>query len=378
MKNIHYILAGFSTIVLLAACGGGDSIDAKKAELEKLRTEQAELVSRIAALEEEILRSGDSSLTEDKQAKFIATTPLKRQTFINGIDVQGEVDGDENIVYSARVPAEVRRINVRVGDRVKAGQVMAELDGAVVSSQLEALKKQYELANTVYEKRKALWDQKIGSEIEYLQAKNTKESLEKQIVSVKENLDMYLIRADFSGTVDVMSLKVGEPASPGMPAIVVVGAGGLKLNAQLSEANIGQVRKGDEVTAFFPDINKTIKAKVTYASRTINPLTRTFNVQIALPDDDDLSPHMVAKIQFVNYKKEGSIVVPINTIQQVDGQDVVFIAVKQDKKLVAKKMPVKVGRMYNGLAEILGGLNEGEELITTGFQDLTDGQSLKQ
>lgn len=378
MKNIKYILFSLSALVLLAACGGGDSIEAKKAELEKLKAQQGEIASKIATLEEEITKSGDSSLTEDKRAKFVAVTPVAKHTFVNGIDVQGKVDGDENITYSAKAPSVVTRINVKVGDHVSAGKVLAELDGNIVKAQLEALKKQYELANTLFEKRKALWDQKVGSEIEFLQAKNAKEGLEKQMAATRENLDMYYIKSDFSGTVDAVSIKVGQGIAPGVPAITVINPGNLKLKAQLSETYAGQVSAGNEVTAFFPDINKTIQAKVTYASRSIDPMTRTFTVEVNLPNDNDLRPNMVSEIKFVNYKKEGSFIVPINTIQQVDGEDVVFIAVNTGKKLVAKKAPVKTGKMYNGQAEILSGLNEGDLLITTGFQDLTDGQSLKQ
>lgn len=378
MKNIKYILISLSAIALLAACGGGDSIEAKKAELEKLKAQQGELASKIATLEEEITKSGDSSLTEDKRAKFIAITPVAKQTFINGIDVQGKVDGDENITYSAKAPSVVTKINVKVGDQVRAGQTLAELDGKIIKAQLDGIKKQYELANTKFEKQKALWDQKVGSEIQFLEAKNAKEGLEKQMATTRESLDMYYITSDFSGTVDAVNIKVGQGIAPGVQAITVINPGRLKLKAQLSETYAGQVNAGDEVTAFFPDIAKTVQAKVTYASRSIDAMTRTFTVEVDLPNDNDLRPNMVAEIKFVNYKKAGSFVVPINTIQQIDGVDAVFVAVKNGNKLIAKKMPVKTGKMYNGQAEVLSGLSEGDQLITTGFQDLTDGQSLKQ
>jgi membrane fusion protein (multidrug efflux system) len=377
MKNIKYTWLGLVMVALLAACAG-DSIEAKKAKIEELQSKQADIATQIATLQEDILKAGDSSLVEDKRAKYVALTPVSKQAFVNGIDVQGKVDGDENIVYSAKTPAVVSSIKVKVGDKVHAGQVLVELDGSIVKAQLQAIEKQFELAKTLFEKRKALWDQNVGSEMDYLQAKNAKESLEKQIAATRENLDLYNIKSDFNGTVDELPVKVGQGVAPGVPVVSVINPGSLKLKAQLSESYTSQVNTGNEVDAYFPDINKSVRAKVTHVSRTIDPMTRTFNVQVSLPNDEDLRPNMVAKIKFINYKNDSSIVVPINVIQQVDGEDVVFIADTKDGKLVAKKVSIKTGKMYNNLAEVLSGLNVGDQLITTGYQDLTDGQALKQ
>jgi membrane fusion protein (multidrug efflux system) len=377
MKNITII---FSTIILagfLAACGGSDSADAKKAKLEKLKTQQAEITAQIATLQDEILAAGDSLDKEEDRSKVVALTPVARQNFIHAIDVQGRVDGDENITYSAKVPSVVTRINAKVGQRVSKGTILAELDTKVSKAQLDALKKQYELANTLYERRKELWDQKVGSEVEFLQAKNQKEGLEKQMDAAKEGLDMYYIKADFSGTVDKVSIKVGQNVAPGLACITVVNPDELKVKADLSEAYSSLAKTGDAASITFPDIQKTISAKVSYSSKTIDPMTRTFNVEINLPSDNDLHPNMVAEVKVIDYKNTNAIVVPINAIQEIDGQEIVFVALKQGDKLIAKKVSVKVGKQYNGLSEILSGLKEGDNVISIGFQDLTDGQTVK-
>lgn len=377
MKNITII---FATVVLagfLAACGGGNSADAKKAKLEKLKTQQTEITAQIASLEDEILAMGDSLNKEEDRSKVIALTPVTKQTFIHAIDVQGRVDGDENITYSAKVPSVVTKINIKVGQHVGKGQILAELDTKVSKAQLEGLKKQYELANTVYEKRKELWDQKVGSEIEYLQAKNQKEGLEKQMETAKEGLEMYYIKSDFNGTVDKVTIKVGQNVAPGMACITVVNPGALKVKADLSEAYSGLAKIGDAVSINFPDIQKTLNAKVSYSSKTIDPMTRTFNVEVNLPNDNDLQPNMVAEVKIIDYNKSNAIVVPINAIQQIDGKEIVFIAVKEGDKLIAKKITVTAGKQYNGISEILSGLKEGDNVISIGFQDLTDGQSVK-
>lgn len=378
MNIIKSILLTTGVVVLLAACGGGNDLESKKAELEKLKAKQTELNAQIAGLQDEIANMGDSATEENSRAKVVAVTSVTVQAFIHAVDVQGRVDGDENITYSAKVPSVVKRVNVKAGDRVSAGQILAELDADVVKSQIETLKKGLELANTVYEKRKALWEQKVGSEIEFLQAKNQKENLEKQIASVKENIDMYFIKSEYNGTVDLVSIKVGQGIAPGVPAISVVNPAALKIKADLSESYANVVKQGNPVIVNFPDINKSIKSSVLYSSKSINALTRTFNVEVALPNDNDLHPNMVAEIKIVDYENKNALVVPINTIQEIEGEKLVYIVTKNAKnELIAKKVPVAVGKTYGTNAEILSGLNVGDQLITTGFQDLTDGQVIK-
>lgn len=378
MNNIKSFFLATGVVALLAACGGGSSLETKKAELEKLKAQQAEITAQIASLQEEIATMGDSAATDNTKAKIVAVTAVTKQVFMHAVDVQGRVDGDENITYSAKVPAVVKRVNVKAGDRVSAGQVLVELDADVVKAQIETLKKGLELANTVYEKRKSLWEQKVGSEIEFLQAKNQKESLEKQIASARENLDMYLIKSEYSGTVDLVSIKVGQGVAPGVPAVSVVNPAALKIKADLSESYANVVKQGNPVLINFPDINKSVKASVTYSSKSINALTRTFNVEVALPNDNELHPNMVAELKIVDYENKNATVVPINTIQEIDGVKLVYITAKNEKnENIAKKVVVTVGKTYGTTAEILSGLNEGDQIITTGFQDLTDGQVIK-
>lgn len=346
--------------------------------MENLKAQQTELAAKISALEEEIAKSGDTTKTNvDTRAKLVAITPVSKQNFVHAIEVQGKVDGDENISYTSKVPGSVMRINVKAGQRVSAGQVLVELDSKAQKAQLESMKKQFELVNTLYEKRKVLWDQKVGSEIEFLQAKSNKESLEKQIAAMKESIDMYTIKADFAGEVDLVNIKVGQMVAPGVPCVTVVNPDALKVKADISESNLSKLKAGNRAEIFFNDLNKSTTAKVSHVSRTIDPMTRTFKVEIKLPNDADLHPNMVTTLKIFDYEKSSAIVVPVNTIQQIDGEQVVFIAVKEGDRLLAKKVSVQVGQSYNGMAEILSGLKESDQLISTGFQDLVDGQTLK-
>jgi len=158
----------------------------------------------------------------------------------------------------------------------------------------------------------------------------------------------------------------------------VVNPAALKIKADLSESYANIVKQGNPVLINFPDINKSVKATVTYSSKSINALTRTFNVEVALPNDIDLHPNMVAELKIVDYENKNALVVPINTIQEIDGEKLVYISTKNQKnETIAKKVTITVGKTYGTSAEILSGLNEGDQLITTGFQDLTDGQAIK-
>ena len=377
MKTITKTITIALISSIIAACGPENTPEAKKAEIETLKAKQEEIAAQIAKLEEVLSATADSTSNDETRTKVVATTAVSMQPFIHAIDVQGRVDGDENITYSAKVPGTISRINIKVGQRVSAGQVLAEIDSKPLQLQLAAMQKQAELVNTLYEKRKQLWDQQVGSEIEYLQAKNQKESLDKNLESMKQQLDMYSIKSDYSGTVDEVNIKVGQNVAPGMPYVTVINPAKLKIKTDLSESYAGLISTGDLVNIHFPDLNKTMTANVTYASRTINQMTRTFEVEIKLPANEALQPNMIAKLSIVDYEKSSALVVPINTIQQIEGESIVFIALTKDGKTIAQKRVVNVGKQYAGKAEIISGLNVNDRLITVGFQDLNDGQEIK-
>jgi RND family efflux transporter MFP subunit len=374
MKNLFRLIIGIIIVAAIASCGRPDGLEAKKAELEKLKNEQQQLNEKIAALQSEIDKLDTAAVKSNDKAKLVSVAELQPGVFEHSIDVQGTVDGDENITYSAKAPGVVQRILVKAGQQVSNGQVLAELDNKNVKAQLESLKANYELAKTVFEKQKTLWEQQVGSEIQYLQAKTNKESLEKQIAALRESVDMYTIKADFSGTVDEVYIKVGQNVAPGVPCIRVVNPSSLKIKADISESYASSVNTGNPVRVYFPDINKGLDTRVTYASKAINPMTRTFVAEIQLPSDAQYRPNMLAEVRIIDYKNDQTLVVPVNTIQRIDDTDVVFVAEEQNGKTVAVKRYVKAGLVYNGKAQILEGLKAGDKIITVGFQDLVDGQ----
>lgn len=377
MKTIVRTIISLSVIAMIAAaCGGGDNIEAKKGKLEKLKAQQADIADQIKTLEQEIASSGDTTKTNEKM-KDVAVMKLEPQPFHHSIDVQGRVEGDENVTLTAKMAGSIVRVNAVAGSEVRAGQVIAEIENDVMKAQLADMKTSYELVKDVYEKQKSLWDQKIGTEMQYLQAKTNKESLEQKIRQMNESLEMYYIKAPFSGTVDEMLIKLGQTVAPGMPAARVVNFNKLKVRADLAESYATQVKTGDVVNIVFPDINKSVTSKVSYNGKVINPLTRTFNVEIELPSSTDYRPNMVARVSIVDYTNKEALVVPVNTVQHIDDKDFVFVASMENGVHVARKREVKVGQTYSSNAEIMSGLHAGDMLISTGFGNLNDGELIK-
>lgn len=364
-KKIIYSLL---IIVTLASCGGGD----KKAKLEKLKKQSTDLLAQISQLEKEIALSVDSSQANVK-AKDVSVLAIAFEPFKHYIDVQGRVDGDENVSISAKMGGAVSKILVNEGDEVREGQTLAELDNEVLQQSLVEVNTGLAFATEVYEKQKHLWDQKIGSEIQFLSAKNNKESLEKKRATLNAQMDMSKIKSPISGVVDAVDIKIGQTIMPGMPAIRVVNLNTLKVKAEISETYASKVKKGNEVVISFPDLDKEITSKIFYTSKVINNITRTFSAEANLDaQNPDYRPNMIVVLKVVDYQKDSSIVIPLNYIQQSGTSAYVYVATTKNGKKVATKKNIVVGQIYNGKVEIIEGLTVNDELITAGYQELTD------
>lgn len=363
MKNSILFLISIS---LLAACGSGGD---KAKQLADLKSEREALTAKIIALEKEVAASD----TTAKKMLKVAVTTIGPTMFRNYIDIQAKVDADENITLSPEMPGAITRINVKVGDEVTKGQILAEVDNKVIVQGIAELQNALDLATTMYNKQKNLWDQKIGTEMQYLQVKNQKESLEKKMATMQQQLDMSRIKSPINGTVDAVDIKLGEMAAPGMPAIRVVNFDNLKVKGEVAESYAARIKKGNRVEVFFPDLNDTLTSTLGFAARVINPLNRTFSVHVNLENTKDFHPNMVAVMKIVDYANEKAFIAPIAVVQKAENEEFVFV--EQSGK--AKKVKVKTGRVYNGVAEVIDGLKEGDKLITKGFQNLNDGDLIK-
>ncbi len=357
-------------VILAAACSKPEAGD-KKAQLDSLKEQYTAIGEKIKVLEAEIALTDTTNV--DKIIP-VAVTEAKAQAFVHYLDIQGRVDADENITISAKMPGNITKINVEVGDEVKTGQILAETDHAALAEAVQEIKVGLDLAVIAYDKLKKLWDQKIGSEIELLKAKATKEGFERRLASTNEQIEMSYIKSPINGTVDEVYFKLGATVSPGYPAVRVVNTSSLKVKAEVAESFASKVKKGNDVAVHFPDLQKDVLSKLDFVGKAINPNTRTFTVEAALPSQEEFHPNMVAVLKVVDFKTDSAFVVPLNIIQNSEEGSYIMVAADDNGKTVAKKQVVTVGHTYRGLAEILSGVAAGDKVITTGFQGLNNGE----
>ncbi|TWI83379.1 RND family efflux transporter MFP subunit [Lacibacter cauensis] len=383
MKRIfqYTIIAGFA--VLLVACGGGakekkGSLGDKKAQLEKLKTEQVTLATKIKTLEEEIAKL-DTAAGKSEKAKLIAVLPVVTEDFSHYIDLQGKIDADD-ISYVAPPNGQggvVTELYVKQGQNVKKGQLLLKLDDKVLRQQVKIYETQLSLAKELYNRTKNLWDQNIGSEVQLLQAKTQVEALEKQIATANEQIKLYTVYAPVTGIADQVNIKVGElfvGANAMGPQIRIVNNSTLKALVEVPENYMTRVRVGSPVIVTLPDVGKSFNSTVRLASQIINPSSRTFTIEAAVPGGT-IRPNSVAAVRIKDYDAPNAIVIPVNLVQTDDKGKYVYVVEKDSKgRNVAVKKPVVVGESYGDKIEIKAGLQAGMQLISEGYQTVYDKQ----
>ncbi len=373
-KFYFHILGAVVIAGLLAACSAASPETDKNAQLEKLKTQQAKLTSDIRKLEAEIGKENPE--TVKAKSKEVGVVSIAPHNFDYFIQTQGAVEAIDNIMISARTAGNVSQVFSREGDVVTKGQTLAQIDNSITQRNIDELKASLDLAKTVYERQKNLWDQKIGTEVQYLQAKNQKESLEKRLATLNEQLDMSRIKSPIDGSIDEVAIKIGQNVGPGMPAFRVVSFDKLKMRAAVSEAYVTSIKKGNKVLLTFSDINKEVEATVTFVGKTINQLSRTFPVEVALPSYADLRPNMTGVLRIIFQTIPDALTVPVNVVQDVNGEKIVYIAETSGDQMLARKKVVTVAGIYGNSAQVIG-LKAGDKVITVGYQGLNDGELIK-
>ena len=357
-----------ASTLLLASCGG-ESKD-PKAQLEKLKAEQAATQAKITELE---AKTGGPVVAP---ATPVSVMNAKPESFKSYLEVQGRVDFDQSATVGARAAGSLTSIRVQRGDRVGKGQVLATIDASILDANAAELRNRLDLAKTVYEKQKGLWDQQIGTEIQYLQAKNNYQGLQRSLATLNQQRAMYSVVAPISGTVDEVLPKLGEITAPGAPVVRLTSGSGGKILADVSEAYCNSIKAGDNAIVTIPDLgDEEVPATVRVVSRSINTTSRTFTVELRLKEHAaDLRPNMVATVRIQNYKAANATVIPVDLVQHDEQNSYVYVVGQEGSKMVAKKRVIKTGNTYNGKVEVTSGLTGEDKIITGGYQNLNEGQ----
>jgi len=378
--NKILIAITLSSCFLFVACGSSsvqkkDSLEGKKAQLDSLKGQQDKLAKQVASIEAEIAKADPSSVVVEK-AKLVTLTPMTPTSFTHYIDLQGNVDAENASYISPRGSGGlVREVYVRQGDHVNKGQLLLRLDDAIQKQNLVNAQTQVAYAKDLYQRRKNLWDQKIGTEVDLINAKNQVDQMESLVKIAQENVDFTSVYADIPGTVDNLTIRTGESFAPGNQGLHIINTDNLKVLVQVPETYQERVRVGTPVKIAFPGLNnKELTGTVHIAGKVINSGSRAFQVEIRIPNDKDIRANQVAVVKLQDYSAKDVLTIPVNTLQTDEKGKYVMVGLKQNGKTVAHKKNVTIGQLYADKIEVTGGLDKDDQLITDGFQGLYEGQ----
>ncbi len=384
MKKLAAIL---SVSLLLAACGNENkkSVDdlIEEGNLKEIRARKSELSKEQSAITSDInkLDEAINTLDKNKNLNLVTVTTLKDSTFEHFAEVQGNVATDENIIIYPEYSGILKNVYVKEGDRVNKGQVLAKIDDGGLSSQVAQAQAQATLAKTTYERQKRLWEQNIGSEIQFLEAKTNFEATQKAAEQLQSQLAKTTVTAPFSGVIDNIISNQGEVVSPGQSQLFrIINLNNMYVEAAVPENYLPKIQRGTFVKVMISSVNKEYDGKVTDVGSNINANNRTFRVKIAIPNPDKLiRPNQIATILLNDYTAASAITIPESTIQKnAMGESLVYtLERKTDSTGVAQKNVIETGYVYNNMMEVTEGLSPGEILIVEGSKSLRDGQEVK-
>ncbi|MGW8121899.1 efflux RND transporter periplasmic adaptor subunit [Roseivirga echinicomitans] len=362
----------FLAVLTVTACGPkNEGLDAKKKQLSDARVELQEIRKKIETIEAAIAEEDPSYFSNGNAGTLVTTISTEKKKFEHKIEVRGTVLSRTNVYVSAESMGLLTSLNVIEGQSVKKGQLLATIDSEQLEKSIDEVKNQLEYATTIFEKRERLWKQNIGTEVDYLTAKNNKESLEKQLSTLNTQLSKTNIIAPFSGSIEEVPVKAGELVQPGTPVVFLVSNSDMYINAEVSEAYMGKIKAGDVVDIRVPSMNESFVSKVVSVGNVINPASRTFTIEVTLPKEaSDVKVNIVSIIRLTDYTNDNAITIPSRIIQEdLEGNFVYTL----DDAQKATKVHVKLGLSHDHETEVLSGLSGGEVIVDKGNRTIADG-----
>lgn len=362
-----------ATMLLLAACGqqaDTSELATLIAERDSLKAEQRAINDELAELEETIAK-----LDTTRKLTKVTTVGIEPTKFEHYFEIYGNVETDENITIQPEVSGEIIAINVKEGQSVAAGDVLMQIDADVIRKNIEEVKTSLQLAQDIFERQQRLWNKKIGSEVDYLQAKNNKESLEKRLETLNTQLEMAVVTAPFSGIVDEIFPKKGEVVAPGSPLIRLVNLDQVYIKADISERYLATVGKGSRVKVSFPSLDLKMDTVITLTGNYVNPSNRTYSARIDIANSTkQIMPNLLAVLKVKDYEVNSAIVIPSNLVQQsADGGDFTYVVENRKGSSRVVRKVLKTGVSYEGNTLIESGLTGNEKIVFKGARSIKDG-----
>ena len=385
MKKLPILLIA---VISLYSCGGEDQSVAEiisGQNLEAIRAKKNEITTQQKLIDAQ-LKSLDSAIAilgNEEKLPLVNTLTAKKEIFNHYLELQGDVSTKQNVLIYPEMAGTLQRVYVKEGDRVSKGQVLATIDDGGMSSQLNQLKTQASLAKTTFERQERLWNQNIGSEIQYLQAKTNYEAAENMVSQAQSQLGKSTIRAPFSGIIDNVIKDQGTVVAPGQGSEVfrIVNLTDMYIEVEVPEAYLGNVTKGKEALVYFPILGDSVVTKIRETGNFINPSNRSFEAEIPVPNKEGkIKPNLSAKVNINDYTSEDAILIPTSIISEnADGEQYVFVADEPnaDGESIVKRTIITTGKTQGAAIEVLTGLNDGDHIIKEGARSVKDGQKVK-
>ncbi|WP_321826249.1 efflux RND transporter periplasmic adaptor subunit [Maribacter dokdonensis] len=385
MKKLPILLIA---VISLYSCGGEDQSVAEiisGQNLEAIRAKKNEITTQQKLIDAQ-LKSLDSAIAilgNEEKLPLVNTLTAKKEIFNHYLELQGDVSTKQNVLIYPEMAGTLQRVYVKEGDRVSKGQVLATIDDGGMSSQLNQLKTQASLAKTTFERQERLWNQNIGSEIQYLQAKTNYEAAENMVSQAQSQLGKSTIRAPFSGIIDNVIKDQGTVVAPGQGSEVfrIVNLSDMYIEVEVPEAYLGNVTKGKEALVYFPILGDSVVTKIRETGNFINPSNRSFEAEIPVPNKEGkIKPNLSAKVNINDYTSVDAILIPTSIISEnAEGEQYVFVADEPnaDGESIVKRTIITTGKTQGAAIEVLTGLNDGDHIIKEGARSVKDGQKVK-
>ena len=383
MKNFILNLS----IILVISCGPKNSKSTEEIlatnDYTLIQKRKGEIKTQINDLKFKLNRLDNvlEKIDTDKNLFLVSAIKLKSKNFSHYLNFQGSLDTDQNVVIYPELPGLLKNIYVKQGEKVKKGQIIAKISDNGLTDQLEQLKLQRNLAKTTFERQQKLWDQKIGSEIQYLQAKTNFKSLEKKISQMRDQEGKTRILAPFDGTIDDIIADIGSNLAPGLtPILRIINIDQMKVSAEIPEIHIPYIKQNKNVKIYVPILDKQILGKISSVGNFINPNNRSFNIEIKLLNkSNELKPNMTVSLEINDYQNDSAILIPSKDIlEDEEGNFYVYkLVTDSNENYKSNKVMIQKGKSYNNMTEIKSGLKENDLIINDGLRQVEDGQIVK-